>query len=196
MMLTLRNSGCHNINVVTPTHYSPHILKALDIAARRGLRLPLVYNTHGWERMEVLELLDGVVDIYLTDFKYYDSEMADLYSPGADNYPEIARKAVYEMHRQVGVAMPAANGLMYNGLMIRHLVMPNNVGGGREIMSWIAENLPKETYINIMSQYQPYYQANRFPDIARPVTAQEYSEVVEHARSLGLTNLDIQAERR
>ena len=155
MMLKLQEVGCHNINIVTPTHYSPHILLALDIAASRGLRLPLVYNTCGWEKVEILKYLEGVVDIYLPDFKYWDPEMAAKYSADAETYPEMTRLALLEMHRQVGVAHPAPDGLMYRGLMIRHLVMPGNVSGSGEVVTWIAENLPKDTYLNIMSQYRP-----------------------------------------
>ncbi len=192
MMLELQRIGCHNINLVTPTHYLPHILLALDIAAGRGLRLPVVYNTHGWEKEEILKYLDGVVDIYLPDFKYWNPSVASRLSSGARTYPEVARKAILEMHRQVGVARPATNGLMYRGLMIRHLVLPNRLAGSREILTWIAENLPRDTYINLMSQYQPVYRAREFPQIARSITRSEYREVVEHARSLGLTNLDVQ----
>jgi putative pyruvate formate lyase activating enzyme len=192
MMLHLQGMGCHNINIVTPTHYSPHIVLGLDIAAARGLRLPLVYNTCGWERLEILRMLDGIVDIYLPDFKYADGAMASKYSSEADTYPEITKAALLEMHRQVGVAKPAADGLMYRGLMIRHLVMPNRVSGAREVIDWIAENLPKDTYVNIMSQYRPMYKAFDYPEIARGVTRTEYIEVVEYARRVGLTNLDIQ----
>ncbi|MBM3243619.1 MAG: radical SAM protein, partial [Candidatus Omnitrophica bacterium] len=191
MMLNLQKLGCHNINVVTPTHYSAHIILALDIAAGKGLRIPFVYNTCGWEKLEILKLLDGVVDIYLPDFKYWDSAMAEKYS-GAPGYPAVTKKALLEMHRQVGVAKPAKNGLMYRGLMIRHLVMPNNVGGSKEVIKWIAESLPKDTYVNIMSQYRPMYKAFDFPQIARRLTKEEYREVVDYARELGLTNLDIQ----
>jgi putative pyruvate formate lyase activating enzyme len=192
MMLDLDAQGCLNINTVTPTHYSPHIVKALALAAERGLRLPLVYNTCGWERVEILKLLDGVVDIYLPDFKYIDSEMAELYSSGADTYPELTQKALIEMNRQVGVARPARDGRMYRGLMIRHLVMPNNVGGSADVMRWIAANLPKDTYVNIMSQYRPMYKADKFEKIARRITDEEYETVISAARRAGLTNLDIQ----
>jgi putative pyruvate formate lyase activating enzyme len=192
MMLHLQEIGCHNINVVTPTHYSPHIVLALDIAAGKGLRLPLVYNTCGWERLEILRKLDGVVDIYLPDFKYSDGEMASKYSSGADAYPELTKTALLEMHRQVGVAKPADDGLMYRGLMIRHLVMPNGVSGTKEVIDWIAENLPKNTYFNIMSQYRPMHKAFEYPEISRRLTRREYTEVVEYARQAGLTNLDIQ----
>jgi len=196
MMLDLQERGCHNINIVTPTHYSPHVLLALDEAAGGGLRLPLVYNTCGWERVEVLEALDGVVDLYLPDFKYADGEMAARYSSGAGTYPDITRAALLEMNRQVGVARPADDGLMYRGLMIRHLVMPNGVGGTREVMEWIGANLPPDTYVNIMSQYRPCYRAEDYPDIARRLTREEYAEAVAWARDAGLTNLDIQGSPR
>lgn len=192
MMCNLQRRGCPNINIVTPTHYSAHVVHALDIAARRGLRIPLVYNTHGWERLEVLRLLDGVVDIYLPDFKYFHPNMAARYSSGAQTYPEITKRALLEMNRQVGVAVPASDGIMYRGLMIRHLVMPNNVSGTREVMRWIAQHLPVNTYVNIMSQYRPAYRASEFPAIARRITREEYENAVRYARDAGLTNLDIQ----
>ena len=192
MMLFLQRKGCHNINFVTPSHYSPHILLALDKAASKGLNIPVVYNTCGWEKLDVLKMLDGVVDIYLPDFKYMQPEMASLYSAKAYSYPEIAKKALVEMNRQVGTAISAGNNIMQRGLMIRHLVMPNDVGGSKEIMAWIAENLPKNTYVNIMSQYQPCYKAKDYPAISRRITKEEYEEVVRAAREAGLTNLEIQ----
>lgn len=192
MMLDLQRQGCHNINIVTPTHYSPHVLLALDEAVPRGLRLPLVYNTSGWERLEVLALLDGVVDIYLPDIKYADPGMADLYSSGARTYPEVTKAAVLAMHRQVGVAKPDRDGLVRRGLMIRHLVMPSGVSGTREVIGWIAAQLPKDTYVNLMSQYRPAFRAGRYPAIARRLTRTEYEDAVRWAREAGLTNLDIQ----
>jgi putative pyruvate formate lyase activating enzyme len=192
MMLHLQSRGCHNINIVTPTHYSAHLLLALDRAATRGLRLPLVYNTHGWERLEILKLLEGVVDIYMPDFKYADGRTAAEYSSGASSYPETTKAALLEMNRQVGVAKPAADGLLYRGLLIRHLVMPNRVAGTRQVFEWIAANLPKDTYVNVMSQYRPMHRALDFPDIARPLTRGEFAEAVEWARAAGLTNLDVQ----
>lgn len=192
MMLDLQKAGAHNINLVTPTHYLPHILLALDEAAGRGLRLPVVYNTSGWEKKEILEYLDGVVDIYLPDFKYWSGEMSARYSAGAAAYPELAKAALLEMHRQVGVARPGPGGVMRRGLMIRHLVMPNGVSGSKEVLSWIAENLPRDTYVNIMSQYRPAYRAAEYPAIARPVSRREYDEAVSWARGAGLTNLEIQ----
>ena len=192
MMLMLQETGCHNINFVTPTHYSAHILKAVDKAAAAGLRIPIVYNTSGWEREEILKVLDGIVDIYLPDFKYWDPDMSAQYSSEAESYPELTKKAILEMHRQVGVAEPARNGLMYRGLMIRHLVMPNDTSGSEKIMEWIAENLPKNTYINIMAQYSPLFKAFEYPDLSRRITKKEYSQVVRKAKDLGLVNLDVQ----
>jgi putative pyruvate formate lyase activating enzyme len=195
MMLALQKMGCSNINLVTPTHYSPHILLAVDKAASKGLKLSLVYNTCGWERVEILKILDGIVDIYLPDFKYYDGEMASKYSSGAGTYPEVTKKALLEMHRQVGVAKPADNGLMYRGLMIRHLVMPNGVSGTMGVIDWITNNLPKDTYLNIMSQYSPTYKAFDYPEISRKITREEYSDAVVNAKASGLTNLEIQGYR-
>ena len=195
LMLCLQDSGCHNINLVTPTHYSAHILGALDIAAARGLRLPLVYNTCGWERLEILGLLDGVVDIYMPDFKYWDAGMASKHSAEATSYPELTAKAILEMHRQTGSAQYAGGRIMQRGLIIRHLVLPNNVGGSEMIMEWIAENLPADTYVNIMAQYHPDYRALEYPELSRKITSEEYAAVVEKAKKLGLVNLDIQDGR-
>jgi putative pyruvate formate lyase activating enzyme len=192
MMLVLQDRGCPNINLVTPTHYSPHIVLATDIAAGRGLRIPLVYNTCGWERVEILKQLEGIVDIYLPDFKYSDGKMASRYSSGAESYPRVTRNALLEMQRQVGAAIPEKDGLMHRGLMIRHLVMPNRVSGSKEVISWIAENLPKNTYVNIMSQYRPLYKAGEYPELNRRISKREYTEVVEWANEKGLNNLDIQ----
>ncbi len=192
VMLELQEKGCHNINVVTPTHYSPHIVQALDWAAAEGLRVPLVYNTSGWERLEVLRLLDGIVDIYLADFKYADPKVAARYSSGAESYPEVTRRALLEMHRQVGVARPGRGGLMERGLMIRHLVMPGGASGTNDVIRWIASNLPRETYLNIMSQYMP--RGGEHAEILRPVTREEFRTAVRWAREAGLRNLDIQGE--
>jgi putative pyruvate formate lyase activating enzyme len=192
MMLNLQKRGCHNINVVTPTHYPAHIVLALDRAAEKGLRLPLVYNTCGWESVPILQKLDGIVDIYLPDFKYADSRMAGRYSSRADSYPEVTKAAILEMHRQVGVAKNKADGLMYRGMIIRHLVMPNNVGGTREVLRWIADNLPKESYVNLMSQYRPMFKAFDYPKISRKLNREEFAQAVAWAKEFGLTNLDIQ----
>ena len=194
MMLNLQRIGCANINVVTPTHRSAHILRALDIAAGRGLWLPLVYNTCGWERLNVLKVLDGIVDIYLPDHKWGDAAMGLKYSSLPD-YPAITQQALLEMQRQVGTAWPAAAGLMYRGLMIRHLVMPNRVAGTREVLKWIAENLPKDTYVNVMSQYFPTYKAFEYSEIARRLSRAEYAEALEWGREFGLTRVQKQPFR-
>jgi putative pyruvate formate lyase activating enzyme len=194
MMLRLQDRGCHNVNLVTPTHYTAQIVEALDVAAARGLRLPLVWNTSGWERIETLQRLDGVVDIYMPDFKYAEGAMADRYSSGARSYPEVTREALLEMQRQVGVARPDPDGLIRRGLIIRHLVMPNDVGGTRQVIEWIASHLPKDTYLNLMSQYRPAFRAFEYAAIARRVTRQEYEQAVRCARDAGLTNLDIQGD--
>ena len=213
MMLRVQRWGCHNVNVVTPTHYAAHIVLALDIAAAKGLRLPLVYNTCGWERLDILEQLDGIVDIYLPDIKYASGDMAVKYSTcvppdirfahsevgkrytPTKAYPELTQMALLEMHRQVGVAKPARDGLMYRGLMIRHLVMPSGVSGSKAVIEWIAQKLPKDTYLNIMSQYTPTYRAHEYPAIARRITRAEYSEAVQAASKAGLTNVEIQGYR-
>ena len=191
MMLALQSQGCHNINIVTPTHFAPHVILALDMAAEKGLHLPLVYNTSGWEHKHILKILDSIVDIYLPDFKFMDARYALKLAQDAGSYPSLAKQALLEMHRQVGVARPDANGIMQRGLMIRHLVMPNNVSGSLEAMRWIAKHLPKDTYLNIMPQYRPAHKAAEYPEIKRPITNSEYSAVVNEARSLGLTNLDM-----
>ena len=193
MMLQLQEQGCQNINVVTPTHFAPHVVLALDQAAGKGLRIPLVYNTCGWERSEILALLEGIVDIYLADFKYMDGSKSARYSSDADSYPEITRSALIETNRQVGVAVAAQNGLIFRGLMIRHLVMPDNVSGSAEAMQWISSNLPLDTYVNIMIQYHPAYRAHLFPEIDTYVSREDYMEVVQEARRFGLVNLDVNA---
>lgn len=190
MMLHLQDNGCHNINIVTPTHYSPHVVMALDLAASGGLRVPLVYNIGGWERTEILAILDGIVDIYLADLKYMDAHYSERYSSEATDYPTVTRAALLEMNRQVGVADPAGNGVIYRGLMIRHLVMPAGVSGSLDAMRWIAGHLPGQTYVNIMMQYRPAFQAHLYPEINRSVTGSEYKAVVREARERGLTNLD------
>ncbi|MCX7955133.1 MAG: hypothetical protein N3A01_08100 [Bacteroidales bacterium] len=193
MMLYLQKIGCHNINLVTPTHYLPHIILALDKAVDKGLRLPLVYNTSGYEKVEILKYLDGIVDIYLPDFKYGCNDLAGKFSIGAYDYFDVAQKAILEMHRQVGVAKPnPKTGIMERGLMIRHLVMPNNTSCSDKVIKWIAENLPKNTYVNIMSQYSPVFKAKNYPEINRRITYNEYHQVIEWAKQHNLTNIRVQ----
>jgi putative pyruvate formate lyase activating enzyme len=189
-MLRLQEIGCHNINLVTPTHVMPHILRATRIAFHQGLRLPLVYNTSGYERVEILRILDGVVDIYLPDMKYMDGKQSARYSAGASDYPEVARKAILEMHRQVGVHTTDGRGHALRGLMIRHLVMPNRIAGTREFTRWVADEVSPDTYVNIMAQYHVAYRAAEFPQLRRTITAEEYLEAMDWADEAGLTNLD------
>ncbi|MHC4593011.1 MAG: radical SAM protein [Planctomycetota bacterium] len=191
MMLDLQRMGCHNINLVTPTHVMPNILKATRIAMMKGLRTPLCYNTGGYERVENIRLLDGIVDIYLPDLKFMDGSEAKRYTfTRGQDYPEMAQEAIIEMQRQVGELATDTDGVALRGLMVRHLVMPNRVAGTREFVSWVAENLPKSTYVNIMSQYRVEHRAFEYPLIARGITAEEFLEAMEWAEEAGLTTLD------
>ena len=193
LMLDLQRMGCHNINLVTPTHVMPNILNATRIALKKGLHLPLVYNSSGYERLEMLKILDGIVDIYLPDMKYMDPDKSAKYSAGASDYPEITKKAVLEMHRQVGVLKLDHQGIALRGVIIRHLVMPNRVAGTEKFAKWVSEYLPKNTYVNIMAQYRVEYKAYEYPEIARGITVQEFIEAMDWAKKSGLTNLDPQS---
>ena len=191
MMLHLQTIGCHNINLVTPTHVMPHILDATRMAMQQGLRLPLCYNTSGYERAEIIELLDGIVDIYLPDLKFMDGAEAERYNlASAFDYPVRAQEAIIEMHRQVGTLVTDENGIAKRGLIVRHLVMPNRVAGTEEFVHWVADYLPNDTYINIMSQYRVEFRAFEFEQIARAITTAEFVESIEWAKEAGLTNLD------
>lgn len=190
LMLDQQSAGCHNINLVTPTHILPNIVNGLLYAARRGLRLPLVYNCGGYEPVEIIRLLDGIVDIYLPDFKYADGTMAEKYSHGARDYPECAMAAIEEMHRQVGELDVDERGIAQRGLIIRHLVLPNNIAGTDRFVRFVATKLSKSTYVNIMAQYRPEYQAPRIRELARRVTSAEYGQALRWAREAGLTRLD------
>jgi putative pyruvate formate lyase activating enzyme len=190
LMLFLQKIGCHNINLVTPTHVMPNILKATRLALHKGLRLPLVYNTSGYERPEIVKLLDGIVDIYMPDMKYTDDEQAATYSAGASDYPAMTKQAILEMHRQVGELQIDAHGIARRGLIIRHLVMPNRVAGTNAFVKWVAEHLSTSTYVNIMAQYRVEYKAYEYPQIARGITAEEFLQAMEWAAQQGLTNLD------
>ena len=189
IMLGLQARGCHNINLVTPTHVVPHIIKGLRIAIAGGLRLPLVYNTGGYDNLEVIRKLDGIVDLYLPDFKYQDGAMAAKYSSGAEDYPEVAAAVIQEMHRQVGVLQVDEKGIAQRGLIIRHLVMPNNIAGTDRFVRWVAQELSPRTSVNIMAQYRPMHKAFDYPEIARRITAAEWEQALSWAREAGLTNL-------
>ncbi len=190
LMIRVQDMGCHNINLVTPTHVVPNIVSAVRLAIRRGLEVPLVYNCGGYESLEVVKLLDGIVDIYLPDFKYMDGEMAAKYSSGARDYPEVAAAAIKEMHRQVGELVVDEDGIALRGLMIRHLVMPNNIAGTDRFVRWVATELSPLTYVNIMAQYRPEYKAHQYPEIARRITRQEYEQALQWAIEAGLKRLD------
>jgi putative pyruvate formate lyase activating enzyme len=188
-MLDLQDLGCHNINFVSPSHVVPQILEALMIAAERGLRLPLVYNTGGYDSTEMLALLDGVVDIYMPDMKYADNDTARRYSK-VINYPEVNQVAVREMHRQVGDLQLDKSGIARKGLLVRHLVLPGGLAGTAEILRFIVEEISINTYLNVMDQYRPAYKAMEYPALTRPVTREEYMEAIQLAGTMGLQRLD------
>ncbi len=191
MMLDLQQRGCHNINLVTPTHVMPHIINAIRMAFKEGLNLPICYNTSGYERAEMIEVLDGIVDIYLPDMKFMDGEKAERYNLAeAHDYPEMARQSLKEMHRQVGDLVTDEDGIALQGIMVRHLVMPNRVTNPREFAFWVAENLSRDTYVNIMSQYRVEFKAFEYEEISRAITSEEFVEAMEWAKEAGLTNLD------
>jgi putative pyruvate formate lyase activating enzyme len=185
IMLALQKRGCHNINFVTPTHQAPQILKALVIAYKQGLNIPLVYNCGGYEPVEVLTLLDGIIDIYMPDAKYADEEIAFQLS-GIKNYPEVMKRALKEMYRQVGDLQMDENGVASKGLLIRHLVLPNNQAGTAALMKFIARELSRNSYVNIMDQYRPCHKAHKYPKINRRITSEEFAQAIELAKKEGL----------
>jgi putative pyruvate formate lyase activating enzyme len=189
-MIKVQNIGCHNINLVTPTHYLPNIINAVQIAIQKGLRIPLVYNTSGYERLDILQLLDGIVDIYLPDCKYMDPGHAAKYSSEAYNYPYYAKIALKEIFRQVGDLVVDNRGIAVRGLILRHLIMPNRIAGTEKFLKFVAENLSKTTYLNLMRQYRPEYKAFDYPEIARRIKRSEYEEVLSWAKKYGLNRLD------
>ncbi|UCH74477.1 MAG: radical SAM protein [Rhodospirillales bacterium] len=189
IMLNLQAMGCHNINFVSPSHVVAQILAALDIAARRGLRLPLVYNSGGYDSPEALALLDGVIDIYMPDMKYGAANLAKKYSHTPD-YVQVNQAAVREMHRQVGDLKLTADNIAQRGLLVRHLVLPNGIAGTEAVVRFLAEEISRETYVNIMDQYRPNYRASEYSELDRMITDEEYRAAVEVARSYGLKRLD------
>ncbi|MBM4431188.1 MAG: radical SAM protein [Chloroflexi bacterium] len=189
MMLRLQDMGCHNINFVSPSHVVPQILAAVWIAVRAGLHIPLVYNTGGYDALETLRLLDGVFDIYMPDMKYSDEPTARRLSKVQD-YPAINRAAVAEMYRQVGDLSLDSRGIALRGLLVRHLVLPAGLAGTAEIVRFLAEDVSRHTYLNIMDQYRPCYRAPTFPELNRRVTSAEYAAAVHLAHEAGLTRLD------
>jgi len=191
MMLELQRLGCHNVNFVTPEHVVPQVLEAVAMAVEGGLTIPIVYNTSAYDAMESLELMDGIVDIYMPDFKYWSPELSARYLK-AEDYPDAARAALEEMHRQVGPLRIDANGLATRGVLIRHLVMPGGLDETRAILGWVARELGTDTYINLMNQYRPAGRvcADAYPELNRRVTSGEFETAVEMALDLGLTRLD------
>lgn len=186
MMLILQNNGCHNINFVTPTHVVPQILSALDMAIDGGLRIPLVYNCGGYDKVETLKLLEGVIDIYMPDFKFWNPVVAEQ-TCNAPDYPKVAAKAVVEMHRQVGDLQLDENGIATRGLLVRHLVMPSGMAGTGEVMSFIANHVSKNTYVNIMDQYRPCGKAHQMKELENPVGVTEFNKAVQEAKDAGIT---------
>lgn len=188
-MIKVQKMGCHNINLVTPTHYVPNIVSAVQKAIPMGLRIPMVYNTSGYEKLETLQLLDGIIDIYLPDCKYRDPEHAAKYSDGAYSYPHYATIALKEMYRQVGDLQVNRKGIAVRGLIVRHLVLPNRIAGTKKFLKFVAEDLSKNTYLNIMRQYRPEHKAFEYPKIARRLKRSEYSEAIKWAKEYGLYRL-------
>ena len=180
-----------NINLVTPTSYVPQIIEAIKIARKKGLNIPIVYNTNGYENIETIKMLDGYVDIYLPDLKYYYNDIAKKYSK-IDNYFEIATKAIKEMEKQIGKTVIDENGIMKKGIIIRHLVLPNNIENSKKILKWIRENMNNDTYISVMAQYFPTYKAKEDLELNRKLTKQEWRKIEEYIEELGIENGFIQ----
>ncbi len=184
IMISLQKIGCHNINFVTPTSQVPQILEALEIAIGKGLKIPLVYNSNAYDSVETLKLLDGLVDIYMPDAKYSDDQIAVKYS-SAPNYFEIMKKALKEMHRQVG-DLEIKDGIAIRGLLVRHLVLPKDLAGTEKIMKFLAEEISKDAFVNMMDQYRPCYKAFQYKELSQGITHQEYREAVDLAKKYGL----------
>jgi putative pyruvate formate lyase activating enzyme len=195
MMIRLVESGCHNINFVTPTHVIPQILESLPLAIENGLNVPLVYNCGGYENTEILQQLAGIFDIYMPDFKFWEPKWADRYCQAPD-YPDTAKAAIREMYHQVGHLITDEEGIASRGLLVRHLVMPSGVAGTREIMNFIAQEISTETYVNLMDQYRPCGSADQDDVINRRLSSQDYREALSQAKKAGLTRLDQRDRRR
>ena len=189
IMLELQALGCHNINLVSPTHVVAPILAAVYIAAQAGLRLPLVYNSGGYDAVETLALLDGVVDIYMPDMKYADAEVGRRLS-GVEGYPAANQAAVCEMHRQVGDLLLDEHGVARRGLLVRHLVLPGGLAGTKAIVAFLAGEISPLTYLNVMEQYRPCYRAHEYPELSRPLARGEYEAALRLAQQAGLERLD------
>jgi putative pyruvate formate lyase activating enzyme len=190
IMLELQQAGCHNINLVTPSHVVPQILAAVYLASQQGLSVPLVYNCSGYDRVETLQLLDGIVDIYMPDFKFWYADVARD-TCNAPDYPELAQHALLEMHRQVGdLVIDKTSGLAVKGILVRHLVLPGGLAGTAKIMAFLANSLSRNTYVNVMSQYRPCGRAREMPALAVALSPAEYDQAVRAAKAAGITRLD------
>jgi putative pyruvate formate lyase activating enzyme len=189
IMLELQRIGCHNINLVTPTHVTAQILGALCIAAEKGLHIPVVYNSGGYDSVDTLRLLDGVVDIYMPDFKFWDTRVADQ-TCSAPDYPQISQAALLEMHRQVGDLNIEADGLASSGLLVRHLVLPGGMAGTQAVMTFIATRISPRTYVNIMPQYRPCGKAAEISALADPLTGAQFQTALQEAKDAGITRFD------
>ena len=189
IMIELQSTGCHNINFVSPSNVAPQIIAAVQIAAEAGLRMPLVYNTGGYDSLEMLELLDGIIDIYMPDMKYAGAQTARIYSK-ARNYPAVNHAALREMHRQVGDLQLDPQGLATRGLLVRHLILPNDLAGTAEVVRFLAEEISPDTYLNLMDQYRPAYKASQYPKLNRRITPHEYQQALQAARQAWLHRLD------
>ena len=183
--------GAENINLVTPTSYAYQIIEAIKIAKKNGLKLPIIYNTNAYENVETIKALEGYIYIYLPDFKYMDKKIAKQYS-GVEDYPEVAKKAIVEMQKQVGNAQIDSKGIIRKGLIIRHLILPNNTENSKQVLKWINDNLPKETYVSIMAQYFPTYLAKKDKPLNRKISKREYKKVEDYLYSLDIENGYIQ----
>lgn len=195
IMLHLQEAGCHNINLVSPSHIVPQMLSALLIAAAAGLTIPIVYNTGGYDALETLRLLNGVIDIYMPDMKYADPDVGRRFS-GVDGYPARNREAVREMHRQVGDLRLDERQVARRGLLVRHLVLPGGLAGTRDIVRFLADDISPDTYLNVMGQYRPCHEAHAFPELARRTSAEEYHEALRMCEEAGLTRLDNRLSRQ
>jgi len=189
IMLFLQAKGCHNINLVSPTHVVPQILEALEPAVEAGLHLPLVYNSGGYDSVETLSILDGIVDIYMPDMKYDDEETARELS-GIENYPEINKAAIKEMYRQVGNLKINGEGVAQQGLLVRHLVLPQGLAGTKGIVNFLSKEISRNTYVNIMAQYHPCHKAFQIPNLGRRVSSTEFREALSLAQEAGLSRMD------
>ena len=191
IMIKQQEKGVENINLVTPTSYALHIIEAIKIARKKGLYIPIVYNTNGYENVETLKMLEGYIDIYLPDLKYFYDELGREYSR-VNNYFEVATKAIKEMYRQVGVPQLDDNGIMKKGLMIRHLILPNQVENSKQVLKWIKENIDNNVFVSVMAQYFPTYKAKEIEGLNRKLTKEEYEEVENYLYDLDLENGYIQ----